>query len=107
MISLVGVRGRGMKNIAETEHAKVRTTLYLTAENKEQLDRIPRGQKTALMNRAIATALRELDRKKNAQVLLEMVAAIEPVSPVLSSEDMVRSLRENKDITTQLESHDE
>ena len=107
MTSLIDVRGMAMKNIVETEHPKVRTTLYLTAENKERLDRIPRGQKTALMNRAIATALRELDRKKNAQVLLDMVAAIEPVRPMLSSEDMVRSLRENKEITTQLDSHDE
>ncbi len=30
---------------AETEQSKIRTTLYLTQENKQRLDRIPRGKK--------------------------------------------------------------
>ena len=86
-----------MKNIISGTQDKVRTTLYLTQENKQGLDRIPRGQKTALMNRAIAHALKELEQKENNKKFLDMISHIEPVKTDQSSDDMVRLLREGKD----------
>lgn len=87
-----------MKTTNQSEQGKVRTTLYLTPENKQGLDRIPRGQKTALMNRAISNALKELEKKENAKQFIEMIDQIEPVKMDLSSEDIVRHLRANKEI---------
>ena len=88
-----------MKTTIQPETAKVRTTLYLTPENKQGLDKIPRGQKTALMNRAIANALKELKQKENSQTFIDMISQIEPVNMNLSSEESVRQLREGKDIS--------
>ena len=88
-----------MKNTSNGElQDKVRTTLYLTQENKLGLDRIPRGQKTALMNRAIAHALKELEKKENNIKFIEMISHIDPVTTELSSEVMVQHLREGKEI---------
>ena len=86
-----------MTTLTELEQGKIRTTLYLTQENKRRLDRIPRGQKTTLMNKAIADALAELERKENAQKFLTMLATIQPVKTAYSSEEMVRMLREGKE----------
>ncbi len=86
-----------MKNTGQAEHDKIRTTLYLTLENKQGLDRIPRGQKTALMNRAIADALKELEKKENAKQFIDMIAGIDPVPTELASEDIIRQLREGKE----------
>jgi len=96
MMSLIDANNDAMKNSVEISQEKVRTTLYLTVENKEKLDRIPRGQKTALMNQAIAVALQALERKKNSETWLQMITDIEPVSTEMSSEMMLRNLRENK-----------
>lgn len=85
-----------MKNAISGDQDKVRATLYLTPENKQGLERIPKGQKTALMNRAIANALKELDQKENNQKFLDMITDIEPVKAELSSDDRVRLLREGK-----------
>jgi len=94
-----------MNNTDTVVQNKVRTTLYLTIENKQGLDRIPRGQKTALMNRAIANALKELEQKENNKKFLDMVSQIEPVKAGLSAEDMLKLLREGKG--EQLASHNE
>ena len=94
-----------MNNADTVVQNKIRTTLYLTRENKQGLDRIPRGQKTALMNRAIANALKELEQKENNNKFLDMVSQIEPVKAELSTEDMLKLLREGKG--EQLASHNE
>jgi hypothetical protein len=86
-----------MTTATDIEQGKVRTTLYLTQENRQRLDRIPRGQKTALMNRAIANALEELEREENAQKFLNMLEAIQPVTTAYSSQEMVRMLREGNE----------
>lgn len=85
-----------MKTVTELEQSKIRTTLYLTQENKKRLDCLPKGQKTALLNKAIADALSELEREENAQKFLKMLATIKPVKTAYSSEEMVRLLREGK-----------
>ena len=50
------------------------------------------------MNVAISNALKKLEREENNQKFIEMVKKIEPVKTELSSEDMVRLLREGKEI---------
>jgi len=100
MVLLIDAKYDVMKTTTQSEPGKVRTTLYLTPENKQGLDRIPRGQKTALMNRAIANALKELEKKENAKQFIEMIGQIEPVKMDLSSEDIVRHLRADKEISS-------
>lgn len=78
------------------KQGKIRTTLYLTQENRERLERIPRGQKTDLMNKAIASILEELEREENAKQFINMISSIEPVKAKYSSEEMVRMLREDQ-----------
>ena len=98
MVLLIDAKYDDMKTTTQSEQGKVRTTLYLTPENKQGLDRIPRGQKTALLNRAIANALKELEKKENSQKFIEMITQIEPVKTEKSSEVMVQHLREDKEI---------
>jgi hypothetical protein len=86
-----------MISTTEAGQSKIRTTLYLTQENRKRLDRIPRGQKTDLMNRAIAKVLEELEKEENASRFLNMVASIKPVKAEYSSEEMVRMIREGKE----------
>ena len=86
-----------MATITATGHSKVRTTLYLTQENRALLDRIPRGQKTVLMNKAIAKALEELERDENARQFLQLLESIQPVPSAQSSEQMIRAFREGKE----------
>jgi len=86
-----------MINTIEAGQSKIRTTLYLTQDNRKKLDRIPRGQKTDLMNRAIAKVLEELEREENANQFLNMLANIKPVKADYSSVEMVRMLREGKE----------
>ena len=98
MVSLIDAKYDDMKTRTLNEQGKVRTTLYLTPENKRGLDQIPRGQKTALMNRAIENALKELDQKENAKKFIEMIDQVKPVKMDLSSEEVVRYLRADKEI---------
>jgi hypothetical protein len=101
-------KNNAMKNAMSGIQDKVRTTLYLTQENKQGLDRIPRGQKTALMNRAITNALKELEQKENNKKFLNMISHVEPIKSTFSSEEMVQFLREGKGeklVSTQ-ENHD-
>ncbi len=93
MVLLLAYKNNAMKDVVNSIQDKIRTTLYLTQENKQGLDRIPRGQKTALMNRAIANALKELEQKENNKKFLDMLSHIKPVKADLSSETMVLQLR--------------
>ena len=85
-----------MTTITELPQSKIRTTLYLTKENRSRLDLIPKGKRTELMNNAIAKALKDLEAEQNGNKLMEMIASIKPVSTQYSSEEMVRLLREDK-----------
>ena len=107
MVLLIAYNNNAMKNTISGVQDKVRTTLYLTPENKQGLDRIPRGQKTALMNRAIANALKELEKKENSKKFIEMITQISPVKTELSSEVMVQNLREGKEIPSTLNNADD
>ena len=50
------------------------------------------------MNKAIANALKELEKKENSQKFIEMITQIEPVTMDLSSVEIVQQLRESKEI---------
>lgn len=83
-----------MTTLTNLEQGKIRTILYLTQENKKRLDRLPKDQKIALINKAIAIVLEEFEREENAQKFLKMLTTIQPVKTAYSSEEMVRMLRE-------------
>lgn len=59
-----------MTNLEQKKEKKIRTTLYLSKENRKKLDMIPKGQKTELMNYAIAKALHEVEREKAKQEII-------------------------------------
>ncbi len=50
-----------------------RTSLYLTEENKNWLNRQPRGQRTKLINEAIAKLHQEKEQEERKQKLLKML----------------------------------
>jgi len=75
---------------------KYRTTFYLTEENKKMLDKMPRGSKTALINKALGQILKKMEKEENTKKFIEMISDITPVPTEYSSEEMVRRLRENK-----------
>ena len=98
MVLLIIAKNNTMKNTISSEQNKVRTTLYLTPENKQGLDRIPRGQKTALMNKAIGNAREFVELTRSGKKFIEMITQISPVKTELSSDVMVQHLREGKEI---------
>lgn len=51
------------------------------------------------MNRAIAHALKELEKKENNIKFIEMISEIGPVNSEVSSEVMVQQLRVAKEIS--------
>jgi hypothetical protein len=99
MVSLLVPKNNTIMKILDLDakQTKIRTTLYLTKKNRDRLDLIPRGQKTDLMNRAIADALENLEREENSQKFISMIQEIEPVTTGYSSEAMVRLIREGKE----------
>ena len=73
---------------------KIRTTLYLTQENRKKLDMIPKGQKTELMNYAIAKALHEVEREKTKQmILLQLSKPLEKKPVNVSTQDALDEIR--------------
>lgn len=84
--------------IAKKTAPKARMSIYITAENQRRLARIPRGVKTTLINDALATALADIERQEKFGEFLETVRSIKRVKTELSSEEMVRALREGREL---------
>jgi len=82
-----------MASIQSSISTNYRTTFYLTAENKALLDQIPRGKKTVVVNKALSLLLKKMLKEKDNQRFLEMIQEIKPVKTHISSEEMVRELR--------------
>jgi len=82
-----------MASIQNSIPTNYRTTFYLTAENKALLDQIPRGKKTVVVNKALSLLLKKMLKEKDNQRFLEMIQEIKPVKTHISSEEMVRELR--------------
>ena len=85
-----------MKRLSSKEE-KIRTTLYLTKENRKKLDMIPKGQKTELMNYAIAKVLHELEREKLKQEILESLSSPNTGEKVtVSTQDALQNIRKRE-----------
>jgi hypothetical protein len=82
-----------MSSIQASTETKYRTTFYLTEENKQLLDQIPRGKKTVLINEALSLLLKKIEREKDSKRLMKMIDDITPVPSKRSSEEMVSALR--------------
>lgn len=74
--------------------AKFKTTLYLTENNRKQLDQLNRGSRTKLINQAIAEKLADLQREKLKEKLLDSLenSASVPSNGVLT-EDALHEIR--------------
>lgn len=90
-----------MNSTQESITTKYRTTFYLTEENKAMLDLIPRGEKTILVNEALSLLLKKMEKEKNNRKFVKMIKEIKPVAAQSSSEEMVRTLRDTKQATSQ------
>ena len=80
--------------LAERSPAKSRMSIYSSAENQRRLARIPRGEKTTLINDALSQALSTIEKREHFDRFLESVHAVKPVKVSKTSEQMVRELRE-------------
>lgn len=87
-----------MGNVDNIETSgKVRTSVYLTAENRQRLDDIPRGEKTAFINQALDDALDKLEKRSESYSdLMKRVKAFQGIKPSKPSEVLIRELRENR-----------
>ena len=80
--------------IEKRNSEKVRMTFYITERNRSRLQSIPRGKKTELVNKALAEALSSIETKKNLGNFLQTIRTLKPVTSKLSSEEMIRKLRD-------------
>lgn len=74
-----------------------RTTVYLTARNRQRLSELRRGEKTKKINEALDRAFEEAEREQAFETFMQELESIEAVTPVMSSVDAVRLLREGRD----------
>ena len=81
-------------SLAERSPSKSRMSIYISAENQRRLARIPRGEKTTLINDALSQALSAMEKREHFDRFLESVHAVKPVKVSKTSEQMVRELRE-------------
>jgi hypothetical protein len=72
---------------------KTRTSIYITEANRKRLAKVPRGQKTKLINKALDKVLSELERKAAMAEFIERAKTTKKVKSTRSSEDMIYELR--------------
>jgi uncharacterized membrane protein YqiK len=85
-------------NMAQTAQEEVeRTTVYLTARNKQRLKGLRRGEKTKKLNEALNKAFEGVEREKAFEAFMYELDSIELVKPVMSSIEAIRLLREGRD----------
>ena len=85
-----------MATITEIVENNVKTTLYLSKENKRILDNLTKWQKIELVNKAISKVFQELEKKENTDKFLTMLDKIKPIKSKYTSEEMVKILRNGK-----------
>ena len=68
-------------------------SIYISEDNRKRLDRVPRGQKTKLVNQALSQVLTALENSENFDAFLGKIRSIKPVAASKSSEAMTRELR--------------
>ena len=85
-------------SVAQKEsNEAVRTTLYLTQSNKQWLNRQPRGQRTDIVNKAIAKVQEEKEIESKKQDLLKFMKNIKPVKSLMPSEKIIRMIRDGRE----------
>jgi len=82
--------------ISTNKDRKIRTTLYLTLENKKRLERIPRGKRTLVINQAIAHTLKQMDRQETKKSLLKALNNIQPIQSHEPVEKTIRNARQER-----------
>jgi hypothetical protein len=82
-------------SLAKKTDPKTRMSIYVSADNQRRLSRVPKGEKTTLINDALARALTEMEKQEKFGEFLETVQSIKRVKAAKSSEEMVRELRES------------
>lgn len=75
----------------------IRTTLYLTENNKKWLETQPRGQRTQIINEAIKRIKEEEEGKAKKHKLLKFIENIKPIKSLIPSEKMIRMIRDGKE----------
>lgn len=92
---MITIRAMSMPQIGQEEVE--RTTVYLTARNRQRLSELRRGEKTKKINEALDRAFEEAEREQAFETFMQELEGIETVTPVMSSVDAVRLLREGRD----------
>jgi hypothetical protein len=81
--------------LARKAEGKARMSIYVSAENRKLLAKVPKGLKTTLINDALSQALTAMEKRENFDSFLESVRSIQPVKVSKTSEELVRELRES------------
>jgi hypothetical protein len=88
--------------LARKSESKARMSIYISAENRKRLAKVPKGLKTTLINDALSQVLTSMEKQVNFDSFLESVRSIQPVKVPKSSEEMVRALRKAGSIASNL-----
>ncbi len=80
--------------VSKPEAPMSRMSIYISEPNRRRLAKIPRGQKTELVNRALDDALVAIERRENFDAFMAEVKAIKRVRTAKSSTEMLKELRE-------------
>lgn len=68
---MVSIMNTPQTALADDKSAKFKTTLYLTESNRRRLDKLNRGNRTKLINQAIAEKLEEIEKENAKEKLLK------------------------------------
>ncbi len=80
--------------VSKPEAPMSRMSIYISEPNRRRLAKVPRGQKTELINKALEDALVSMERRENFDSFMDAVKAIKRVRTAKSSTVMLKELRE-------------
>jgi hypothetical protein len=80
--------------ISKPEAPMSRMSIYISEPNRRRLAKVPRGQKTELVNKALEDALVSMEQRENFDSFMDEVKAIKRVRTAKSSTEMLKELRE-------------
>lgn len=73
-----------------------RTTVYLTTSNKKRFASLNRGEKMRLLNEAIDQIFAKAERSRAFKNFSALVATVQPVDPVVPSDEAVARARSGR-----------
>ena len=77
--------------VSKPEAPMSRMSIYISEPNRRRLAKVPRGQKTELVNKALEDALVAMERRENFDSFMD---EIKRVRTAKSSTEMLKELRE-------------